>query len=848
MDHLAINYYHRYSFIDEMQSFVHQPLHEGINIYLLSDETIHIIRALLIMDKISQAIMGSFTSGAHPAQVDDFKRLDWVCSMIKTMSDWHAIIHRILKPRPSKQRLHDFYSDLDLVKPVFPDHHTAALSALMQLQTTWNQHHAACLGLTEAEWNQFVHLIIDVESVDQVFCNREETEVGRKYAYIEPFFRGIHQLVEAAMMVITTVVSRIESQLCTLTITAENLIADIESPKILSLRCQLSDVQVWWEVAARNIMLLSKMDTGSYAEYRQALLGTSGGDSKQLRSLKTAMNALHFKLPKSLQDDRGYVRGLHKHPKDHLLNQLLTAIREAQAASSDFWMRHFTLTANTIGIVRGSQGLPVEKLISFAISPLMKSDSLLKSVAEVGSDYAMTPEAVLVEANQKSVVLGQAIYAHVKNHVTYLSDYTRLENVSNGILDHFELGPLEPNDISVSPYHKWFDVDVNTQVTRFEMHSFGVPLVFFYDSISRTSRRLIDSQNDYWETYFTERWDQFKTILFRALNVNTLTHTATIDVNATALLDRLFSAMSRDSHKNIVITTNHEFIAVKRTLLSWQQRDQYDVRRVTLSSQSLNLAEPFINEIERAGSQLKCLIFSEVFSNTQVCLTQNEIISILDAVPEDVPIVIDAVQGLFNIPCDWGVILANRQNVYLLGSGIKHARSTSGLGFMIYSAHDAILQNPKLSGWCAYLSGMTDGTTADANGGLLYDQAYQWCGGTPANIFSVELFINTWDAILRAGETIQSIHRYTQTLVHTFCKSLDSEYQVTDSERRHHFPQAASNALTLSVGSEQADSIIKRANQHQIYFDRRQQLLRIGFGIQHGKREVGQLLRVLNGL
>jgi selenocysteine lyase/cysteine desulfurase len=860
---IFLNLYHKWAYLDEISQALHQNIDKLSEDLTLSVDVIKIIRILNFLDGISYSIFNSFCHPNHPEQVDIHKKIDWIRSLKEILQQWHHIFHVFLQ-----DRIKELNSD-GLVGKIacYPiknkktlklceDFNTPSLAdeknELKKMHLYWSKKHAAIFFPKKnalKNWQMLQHIIVDPLFILTVTEDQNLDSVKQKYAHIEPFFRGIHQMLEVAMSIIVDDSEKLQQDIKKLTASQDGTQLDpTQSHQVVVLREKMNRIQQWWEIAAANIMLLSKMDTGSYAEYRQALLGTSGGDSKQLRQLKNITTQLHFALPLGLRDHTVLANVLDRNSSDPLLNQLVSSIRELQAVASDFWLRHFTLTVNTIGMIRGSQGLPVEKLLSFAVGSLMRKDSLLQVVGNVGQSYAQHPEALIVKVDHnREKIIGSTIFSHVKNQFQVVSQYTLSVSVQEPILDALELRPLEPNDTGISPYASWFNPDAHTHGLRFGSHSMGMPIVLFNDIVTRTANRLIELQDDYWQTFFNVRIAQFQKTLFKTLDISDNNFFAvSVDANVTALLERLISALPKN-HKSVVLTTNQEFIAVNRVLASSVADNQFKIHTVTIDSEATNLALSFCDAIQEIGEKLKLVIFSQVMSNSQISLTPQELTDILNAVPNNVPIIIDATQGMFNVPMPWGEILGNKKNVYLLGSTIKHGRSTSGLGFLIYSRDESLLNHPKKSGWCAYLSGLTAGRTTNDDGSLLYDEALQWFGGTPSNVFVIDIFINTWDAILRAGENLQSMHQYVQSL-HAYFFQLLAKHniRVIDGKRREIYPEYSSNVVVLGLPAKQAQQLVHCAAEQNIYFDYREKYgVRIGFGIQHSRKDVEKLVDVI---
>ena len=367
---------------------------------------------------------------------------------------------------------------------------------------------------------------------------------------------------------------------------------------------------------------------------------------------------------------------------------------------------------------------PVEKLISFAVAPLMRTDSLLQMIGRVGEHYAEYPEAFLVKINQQEKIVGKTIFSHVKNQLNSIDEYRTAKIPNTPLLDLFELRPLELDDLDLSPYAGWFKPDIHASGLRFTMHSFGAPLIFFQESITKTTHRLMEFQESYWGTFFSDRIRQFENILFKLLDISSQYFTVTIDSNVTALLERLLSALPSDENA-VVLTTTDEFLTVKRALAAGVLTKQFQLEQIEVDENELDIASLFCEAIQKIKKSLKLVIFSEVMSASQLSLTPSEINRILDEIPPNVPVVIDITQGVFNVPISWNEIIKNRKNIYLLGSAIKHGRSTSGLAFLIYPRYESLLKNPKKTGWCAYLSGLAMGCTTDQEGNLLYDEELQ---------------------------------------------------------------------------------------------------------------------------
>ncbi len=848
----VLNLYHRWAYVDEIVAAINHDVDNLSQQLGLSARTIKIIRTLEIVDYISISMCNSFCHPNHPTQVDLLKKKNWLRAVKKNLAAWHHIFHILLQQENHRpmQISHASHFTPPIQLHLEPELESESHDILQTL-STWRQQHASLLAQDNSLqlWESLQATLLKPTFITSITFDQHLDPVKEKYAHIEPFFRGIHQITEATIPVILDDCEALKATIMQLKVATDNTIDCNETTRINHMRLQMETMQTWWEVAADNIMLLSKMDTGSYSEYRQALIGTSGGDSKQLRLLKSKLNELHLALPESIRHTKNITSAFGKQPNDSLLNQLLSSIRELQASTMDFWLRHFTLTVNTIGIIRGTQGLPVEKLLSFAIGSISRKDSLLQAVGNVGNEYAKSPEAFTVKMDhQREKHIGSTIYAHVKDVFTQKTSYNSAIDLREPLLDGLELRPLEPNDTKQSPYAAWFSPDVHAHGLRFGMHSFGTPLIIYNDSITRTTQRLTEAQDSYWKIIFGERLPQLQKILFQLLEIPAHASLGvSIEANVTTLLERLLSALP-ENNASTVLTTNQEFITVNRTLAANVAEKKFTTKVITIPTHELNLAPHFEREITALGTNLKAVIFSHVMSNSQLTMTPDEITSILNCVPTHIPIIIDITQSVCNVSMPWGNILAQRNNVYLLGSVIKHGRSTSGLGFLIHPQNNSVLHHPRRTGWIAYSSGLLAGNTTDANGNLLYDDALEWYGGTPSNIFAVEAFINTWDAVLRTNENLKSMHTYVRSLQDYFISLLPHDLlTIPDKERRDHHRNFTSNAMVLAKDNNAAKQIVLHAVANNIYFDYRENYgVRIGLGIQHSRKDVDVLANLLS--
>lgn len=857
-----INLYQNWVGIDEICMALQNYKNPNID-----DVSCRIIIGLHYIDEIGINILNSYCSNKHPKQIDDFCRISWIESFLDNLFDLHDVMQSLLtsvNQSKTKQKIRlpksellkykglDFnFLEIDKKFDAFPffEQKQRFLQGIIKK----HEEHIALFFDISHDLGYLIPYFVKDQMVDrntqmEIINVLHLDEVKEKYEYIESFFRGIHQISEIILELILYQMDDLKQKINSIRVvkndqndsTTKFMICPNEKHKIDFIRKQMLVFTKVWEKLAGNICLLSKMETGSYAAYRQSILGTSGAESVRLRKLHSIMLSLCNEMPKELRTQDGFKYALFEHPRDILLNHLLTSIRELQASTNDFWLKHFSLVMNTIGFIKGSQGLPVEKLLGYATDSMMSDGSLISVVSEVGNYYAKFPDAyeVLIDSNTR--IVGKSIFAHVKDRFKIQKEYSLPKRTPSFLLDYFELRDLEPNDSLVSPYSKWFDIGQNLD---FQTHSFGKPLNIFSQSIQKTTERLATLGNSFWQTFFYDRISQFKNILFRILDIQD-GFSVNLEANVTNLINRLLSSLDQDKSCNILIT-NEEFLTVTRIIDSKVIYRNYNKTEVKISPDSTNIAHDICLAFSSKGN-IDIVIISQVFSNLQISLTEFELEEIFEHIPSNIPIIIDITQGFCNVSINWGRILAGRKNVYLVGSCVKYARSTSGLSFLLFPSEGGILSNPKETGWCAYLSGLEMSKSTNFAGEILYDKEFQWFGGTPANVFALELFINSWDAILRKRENINSMNLYVGELHKYFLDLIGKKFDVIGQSRRNKYDKYSSSCLVLGTTSAQIAQWLQAAKSEKIYFDQRKnKFIRLGFGINHGFNEVKKLSEFL---
>lgn len=854
-----LNLYQEWASINKLAQHINNNDIENVSALEGLSPYIKVFKILFTLDSIGISILNSFCSKSHPEHIDKFYRVTWITSFTGNILKFHETFQKLIcfisgstintnnLPKISNTEICDeiyLFSD-EFLAPSFLNLKKEFQESLLD---SYSKHLSVIFpNKSDIEFEALLKEVItslhDRNLITDILEHSEDKKLSKKYEHIEPFFKGVHQITEIVLDLLIDYTKDIRANIRTLDIylqVNDYFIKEGQSEKIDYLRNLMLMISDCWHLLTNHIYQLSLMDTGSYANYRQTILGTSGAESVRLRTLHKKILTICDDLPFSLSNRESLVNALSHKPKDKNLNYLLTSIRLLQAATADFWLRHFSLVMNTIGFVKGSQGLPVSKLLGYATDTMISEHSLVNIIGHVGNYYANFPEAYEVEIEGKTRIVGKNIYHYIRKNYPSNSLYEpNIKTKYEYILDCFDLRDLEPADSSISPYSKWFDLEKTIDL---QTHSFGKTLNIFAESTQKTAERLAKLGNNYWEIFFSERLNQFKEILLKILKIEDGNYKTNIDSNVSTIIERLISAIK--TKECTILTSSQEFIAQKRIFQSKKLNDFWHIIEVNIDPDDLDIAAKIVEKY-KSSPDIGLVFFSQIMSNMQISLSTSEIKFIISQIDTEVPIIIDITQGFCNVSINWGDIIGDHQNVYLVGSCVKYARSTNGLGFLVFPKN-GILNKPSLTGWCSYISGLAMSKITDEHGALLYDEDLKWFGGTPANHFSIELFINSWDAILRKKETVESMNQYVQTLHKYLISGLSDDIKIVGFKRRKTFPAFNSSCIVLEAPEDRVDRIMENAKKQNIFFDQRKNLfLRIGAGIHNSKDDMEKLIGLL---
>ena len=882
--------YQNWAHVEQLTELVASPLDPSIslpgNLHEREQETI-LLRCSFVLEELMADIVSSIFSPENKAYVDDIKLWEWIDQFGDVIGDWHHQIakvllylhksrtgtkpERITKPSPCVIHLLDsgaYDGCSDMVKE-------ACEELVSKLANAHRHYHSF------VDYDGIKGKLLSIDALKPLLHD-STTPAQEKYFFIQRFFRGFHQVSEIAFLALDSLYSAFDEasslvKTYFLELASENIPlsgdrvylsaeqfplfehAQVVQP-IMHMRKLLFFAKAMWDLLSNNMRLFCSMDAIAYSEYRVTLTGTSGADSIMLRRLKAQTSLLLHRLPwRFKEQDMPQVYNPHTAPTG--LYGLMESTRELLRAASGFWLEHFNLAANTIGLsTEGSQGVPVDHLISFAVrglyaSPLLRliSDFAAQHQKETAAENIMT-----VKYAQGTRRLGATIAPYAGDNAQILTDVV-LDTGKKYLLDLFILSPVQviSKDLSsadLSPYRDWFDMPPSQFNMYFNNHGVGRRFLLAEGSAINTVRRVNSKGVAYMEVIYMERFPEAQSIVFKHFGINAENGwQLTMGSSVTEFLLRLLSTPyleERQKTAPVVVTTDNEFVTVKRGMASFQHYRNFEWVQAHVDEDMDDLSTSMVAAIQAAGDRLSLVCFAACLSNRHLTFAPSEIMAIVAAVPETVPIIIDLAQHAFNVPMQWGDILGQRKNVYLVGSCVKYGRGGEGLGFMVHPFH-GLLAKPVLSGWTSYLTGLDHSVITDGAGELAFDAGLEWQGGTPVNFVNLEILINSWDAVSRSLETLQSLHAYTMGLTDWFTENLkallpaNSSLRVYGEKRRVLHRDHASSTLVL-VDMTGLQKLHEHLVSKNVVLDcREHHYIRIGFGIEHGLKDVQELLRLI---
>lgn len=290
-----------------------------------------------------------------------------------------------------------------------------------------------------------------------------------------------------------------------------------------------------------------------------------------------------------------------------------------------------------------------------------------------------------------------------------------------------------------------------------------------------------------------------------------------------------------------ILTTSNEFHSWKRQILRLMEVPEINVNIVS-SENFLKDRRKLIDELKTELLKKPDVFFlSQVFFDSGVAFTDEELLEISEAVESPTLMVVDGYHGFAAIPTDLSKL---EGKIFYLAGGYKYGQGGEGVGFMVIPKGD---WRPAYTGWFAEYAHLSK--PKDAQVGYSDDwMAFMGATQDPSGLYR---FNATWDLFQQEGLTVPAIHAFVRELQQEFLngipKSFISSFNLTplfDLDLKWHGHFLTFESATL----EEAEAIQEALKQAHILIDRRGKRLRFGFGLYQNKADVKVLMERLGKL
>lgn len=332
---------------------------------------------------------------------------------------------------------------------------------------------------------------------------------------------------------------------------------------------------------------------------------------------------------------------------------------------------------------------------------------------------------------------------------------------------------------------------------------------------------LADSK---WGPLFEEKIPAWQAAVARTLNLPDRQRIA-LAPNTHELVYRLVSAFDLTKPLRI-LTTDGEFYSFARQLQRLEELPNVEVTRVPKEPYA-TLATRFERELQRGDYQLAYA--SLVFFDSGVVFP--ELPQIAGRKPARTEFVIDGYHAFFARPVDLDAIA---DKVFFTAGSYKYLGAGEGLCFMSIPANCEL--RPLNTGWFAELEELEN--RADHVG-----FAGNWLRFAGATMDYSALYrgLAVFELFEREGISVEKIHDYVLAAQERFLDAMGAaSHPLLNRERliQHDLENGHGHFFTFDCGtSEASQQLQQELKSRAVLCDRRQQMLRLGFAIYHGKGE-----------
>ncbi len=307
--------------------------------------------------------------------------------------------------------------------------------------------------------------------------------------------------------------------------------------------------------------------------------------------------------------------------------------------------------------------------------------------------------------------------------------------------------------------------------------------------------------------------------------------------NTHELSTRLLSVFLGRKELKILTSTN-EFHSWRRQFLRLSEIPQIQIKTVS-SENFLENHREFIEGIKtELQKNIDLCFLSQVFFDSGLALTDEELLEISNATPKETILVIDGYHGFGAIPTNLSKL---EGKIFYLAGGYKYAQAGEGTGFMVVPKGD---WRPANTGWFAEYGSLTK--PAGAQVGYTQD-AMAFMGATqdPSGAYR---FNAVWNEFNKDDLNVEKIHQYIKNLQKIYLEKLPQDF-LKNNKLRPIFKTDLlwhGHFLTFETQTqEEAEVVQEKLKKAGILIDRRGSRLRFGFGLYHDEQDILSLCEKL---
>lgn len=341
------------------------------------------------------------------------------------------------------------------------------------------------------------------------------------------------------------------------------------------------------------------------------------------------------------------------------------------------------------------------------------------------------------------------------------------------------------------------------------------------------------SSDHKWDKIFGEVVPKFQNHIASILN---LKHKEQIVFapNTHELVSRILS-LFLGKPKLDILTTASEFHSWRRQIQRISELPQVNVMAVPADEK---LIDHLIMELKKKPD---LFFISQVFFDSGMALTDEELKKLSDHCPKETIMVVDGYHGFAAIPTDLSQL---EGRIFYLGGGYKYAQAGEGAAFLVVPRGD---WRPAYTGWFAEFgelskpSGAQVGYTKDGMGFM----------GATQDSSGLYRFNAAWDLFNREGLTVPVIHEFVKNLQKEFIKRLPENFLTSQSLRPIYHSDLSwhGHFLTFEASNEEkAEATENALKASGVIIDRRGRRIRFGFGLYQNQSDVMAVIERLQKL